>query len=1143
MKEQTKTTPLIYDFQNQNDKYYFAGLLNQADLNFRMALVELAKRCGIKHGLNKANEGDNNEKETISWIEDSFDDKLSETDWNHRTTLLSDFLPFVGEISNKMIDGKKVPVDRSIFRSELILLYKNLIALRNLYTHKHHDEVVLDKKFFGLLDKLLLQAAKTVRKRRLRNETYKPALPKQFEKDYLEAVASYVQHNAKIEELCRVEKLNAGFNLKQFQKKNPKYKKEDFHRIYLNRAMSEVLEKEKNTGELFLKDNQKSESTDKPGQLSQSGFIFFLSLFLPRKEAEDVLNHTHNFKAGYQLRYLAKRWTYTVFYYKGIRHTLRSEFSKEALLLQMVDELSKCPAELFDALPDNKQQEFIMDKNEYYKDNEENDGTPEESLVSHLVIRKRYQDRFPYLAVRFLDEFAGFQSLCFQLKLGKYNHDTRTKTFKGINTTTERSIRQEIKVFGKLSDVHKAKLEYFTNRAETDENPTKGWLQYPNVSYVLDNNNIPIYFNKFTEKQIPVIKNTAKDKSSKVDLIKILGFEESEICAEAPHAFLSTNELPALLYRFFEENKKKKKHPDADKQIGNNPIGQGVENQISGKIKKHYHFVQNIQQNECLSDKTIPKRLVKSLNENKTNGEIDFKKLTDAIKKQIEDCQQKRAWIDSKKEEQKNQIEKDRKSNRFTKKYWLLNTQEIGETASWLAKDIKRYVSKTNRKNWKGRHQAELQALLAFYDSKKQEVEILLKDEIGIIITKYAPLVAMFRKKTLVDAYYAYLTEKEELLKGYKLLIENNAENYNLKAIRKNIDEIFEHFDKSKYVYTDATYLSNLLQKPFNLPRGLFDDKNVFTSKGNKDERQSWFALAEDTPKQAFYMYPRAYRVKDENGKTKEIKNFDTHENINDKGDFDTDIKKQIVTNEKHIRKIARQDYYLLEMIKFLFEDLKIQVGGDITLCDAYLERNDIQRNINIARNQNNKQEGDCSENIYRISNLLEKRISIKLFGGKISLTDVALKDIGKHRSLEKDKRIFDLLSYPDRDYTAVTELINEIENYEYVRRHMIFKAIHKLEDIIYILAKKNNEIEKLEENGNPNFQKYIEYYYTKKGILFEKNNNPLIIIRNRFSHNQLPDSSEYGHIGTIVQRNKEELIGDYLLRILSDFSNALQIF
>lgn len=1127
METHTERVSVTYDYTEKADKHYFAGFLNQADLNFRTALVELAKRCGIEHGVNRANEGQNDEKETISWINETFNDKLSQTDWNYRTSLLSNFLPFVREIYYK----ENTSVTRDAFRSDLILLYENLMILRHYYTHKFHDEKKLERKVFGVLDYLILQAAHTVRNRRLRNAIYKPALPKQFEEDYLEAEKTFIKHNQEVEALRQTEKLKADFDIKQFRKKHPTYKEEDFHSIYLNRAVSEILDKNKNTGEFSLKDSQRSERAEKDDKLSQNGFVFFLCLFLSRKDAEDLLDHTTNFKASYRLRYLVKRWTYTVFCYVGIRHTLRSEFSKEALLLQMVDELSKCPAELFEVLPEDKQQEFVMDRNEYFKDNDEDGNTPEESFVSHLIIRKRYQDRFPYFAIRFLDEFANFQSLRFQLRLGKYKHDTRTKTFKGIETTTERSIKEEIKVFGKLSEVHKSKEEYFEAKPEADEKTIKGWLQYPNVSYVIDNNNIPIYLDKFTQKE-----NFPIDRSRKIEIINELHINEI-IRSEAPHAFLSINELPACIYLFMEEASKKKRHPNSERELLTNPIGVGIENRILGKVQSQYKFIQTVDYNSQLSDKNTPKRFIKSLKEGKTNGEIDYHRLTNAIKKQIEDCDQRLIWLNSKKEEQKNREKKDQNT---LKSRFILNSKEIGETAMWLAKDIKRYVSKTDRKNWKSRHQAELQALFAFYDKKKQQTESLLRDEMGIDLSEYSFLKDMFLEPSFVSVYNFYLIKKRELLNSYVLLIENNTGNYQQKAVRKEINKIFDHFDRSKYSYIDSAYHSNLLQKPVNLPRGLFDDKKEFSSKGDKEGRQSWFALAEDAPKQVFYSYSRAYQIQYMDGKTIKMKEFEMHENINEKADFDTELKKHIVTTEKRIRKIARQDYYLLQMVKFLFEELGIKFTEDITLSDAFFERDNIRKNIQISHGQSKREKGDYSENIYRVSNLLETRININLFGGKIPVMNIRLKDVGKYRALEKDERIKKLLSYSDRNYSTIDELIKEIDNYEYIRRHEILKAIHKLEHTIYTLAKENNETDKLQD-GNPNFTEYLKYYYSQiNEAIANISDDPLIIVRNRLSHNQLPELSEYNIIKAQSPRNETELIGDYLLRVFNSFNNSL---
>jgi hypothetical protein len=84
----------------------------------------------------------------------------------------------------------------------------------------------------------------------------------------------------------------------------------------------------------------------------------------------------------------------------------------------MIDELSKVPDCVYQNLSETKQKDFIEDWNEYFKDNEENAENLENSRVVHPVIRKRYEDKFNYFAMRFLDEFANFKTLKFQVSMG-----------------------------------------------------------------------------------------------------------------------------------------------------------------------------------------------------------------------------------------------------------------------------------------------------------------------------------------------------------------------------------------------------------------------------------------------------------------------------------------------------------------------------------------------------------------------------------------------------------------------------------------------------------------------------------------------------------------------------------------------------
>lgn len=174
--------------------------------------------------------------------------------------------------------------------------------------------------------------------------------------------------------------------------------------------------------------------------ISSSGVIFLLSCFLNRKEIEDLKANIKGYKGKVtkneeptleknSIRFMTTHRIFSFWHYKGLKNKIKTSESatKETLLMQIIDELSKVPDVIYQNLSKDLQDSFIEDWNEYYKDNEENQENLENSKVVHPVIRKRYEDKFNYFAIRFLDEFVDFPSLRFHVHLGNYLVDSREK--------------------------------------------------------------------------------------------------------------------------------------------------------------------------------------------------------------------------------------------------------------------------------------------------------------------------------------------------------------------------------------------------------------------------------------------------------------------------------------------------------------------------------------------------------------------------------------------------------------------------------------------------------------------------------------------------------------------------------------------
>jgi hypothetical protein len=110
------------------------------------------------------------------------------------------------------------------------------------------------------------------------------------------------------------------------------------------------------------------------------------------------------------------------------------------LALDILNELRKCPKELYDVLS-AKGQTFFEDAVK-----RSNERTPE------VVKRFRSKDRFSFLALRYIDEMGVFDNIRFQVQLGKLRFKFYPKTC--INGEEDvRSLQKEINGYGKLQEI------------------------------------------------------------------------------------------------------------------------------------------------------------------------------------------------------------------------------------------------------------------------------------------------------------------------------------------------------------------------------------------------------------------------------------------------------------------------------------------------------------------------------------------------------------------------------------------------------------------------------------------------------------------------------------------------------------------
>ncbi|HCD9234101.1 TPA: type VI-B CRISPR-associated RNA-guided ribonuclease Cas13b [Elizabethkingia anophelis] len=1136
MEDKTTCAGISYDHTLMGDKHFFGGFLNLAQNNIDTLSKAFKERFNVRY-------------QSKQFAEVCFSDKLPDQDYLDRTLFLKTHLPFIKYIGGKEADN------RGTFRKNITLFFESIEQLRNFYTHYYHKPIIFPEELYENLDRIFVEVSEEVKDFKAKNDQTRHLLSKNLAEEFEIRFAQNLERQKKL----KAQGKKANIHDKQAIK-NDVFNNAFYHLIY------------KKGEDFFATEAYKSkynlEKTAENGiGLSQSGLIFLLSMFLNKKDTEALKSRVKGFKAkiirdGEEnisgLKFMATHWVFSYLSFKNVKHKLSTDFHKETLLVQIVDELSKVPDEVYKTFNKQTQEEFIEDINEYMKVGNK-DLSLEESTVIHPVIRKRYENKFNYFALRFLDEFADFPTLKFQVHIGNYIHDRRIKNIEGTAFQTERSVKERIKVFGKLSQMSNLKAEYVSGLM--DEPVDTGWEIFPNPSYNIIENNIPIYiemgyhFNdevlqsKMTrKKQKPEeLKDRNTAKASKESMIETLQNEKGlmDVITASPIAQLSLNELPAILYELLV-----KKTP-----------AKTIERKLVGKLNQRLKEIKNYNPENPLPASQISKRL----RLNGEEGSINTKKIITLLQKELNYTQEKIDLL------AKNRKEYGKKVDGKIQRKYVFGLKEIGSLATDLAMDIKRFMPANVRKEWKGYQHSQLQQSLAFYDKRPEEAFNILQE-----------VWDLKREKALWDTWIlnAFQTSGnferffELYHEGRKKYIQQQLENidqyiHNKKLLQKFISQQFPTNFLERHLYTlESLEIEKLkiLSKPFILPRGTFDAKPTFIMGKKVTENPELFAdwytysYQQQHEFQKFYLWPRDYKDLLQNEQKRDPDFTENKKDLSELKQLELLKLKQDIL----IKKIKTQDLYL----KLIVDALFIKVFGkeaDISLNDLYLTQQERLEKEKLALKQNQRVEGDDSPNIIKDNFIWSK--TVPYIYKKIYDPQVKLKDFGKFKHFLLDDKVEKIISYDLQEIWNKNELeaqINTGQNsYEVIRREELLKEIQLLEKLILdtfsdTLDKHPKEFEN--DKGNPNFKKYMANGVIRKvnstaakeeADWLEHENNfdnlsleilnskseitqltfLIVLIRNKFGHNQLPAKQFY----EIIQR-KYSITGETISRLYFNF-------
>lgn len=868
---------------------------------------------------------------------------------------------------------------------------------------------------------------------------------------------------------------------------------------------------------------------NKKGNITASGLLFFVSLFLEKKDAIWMQQKLTGFKDNRESK---KKMTHEVFCRRRMllpKLRLESTQTQDWILLDMLNELIRCPKSLYERLQGDDRKKF----NVPFDPADEDYDAEQEPFKNTLV---RHQDRFPYFALRYFDYNEIFTNLRFQIDLGTYHFSIYKKLIGGQKEDRHLTHKlygfERIQEFAKQNrtDEWKAIVKDF-DTYETSEEP---YISETTPHYHLENQKIGIRFRNGNNDIWPSLEtNGENNEKSKYKLDKQYQAE----------AFLSVHELLPMMFYYL---LLKKEEPNNDKK--NASIVEGFIKREIRDIYKLYDAFANGEINNIddlekyCEDKGIPKRhLPKQMVAILYDEPKDMVK--EAKRKQKEMVKDTKKLLATLEKQTQGEIEDGGRNIRLLKS---------GEIARWLVNDMMRFqpVQKDNEGNPLNNSKANsteyqmLQRSLALYN--KEEKPTRYFRQVNLINSSNPHPFLKWTKweecNNILSFYRSYLTKKIEFLN--KLKPEDWEKN--------------QYFLKLKEPKTNRETLVQGWKNGFNLPRGIFTEpiREWFKRhQNNSEEYEKIEALdrvglvtkviplffkeeyfKEDAQKeinncvQPFYSFPynvgnihkpkeedflhREERIELWDKKKDKFKGYKAKKKFKEMTDKEKEEYRSYLEFqswnkfERELRLVRNQDIVTWLLCTELIDKLKVEGLNveelqklrlkDIDTDTAKQEKNNILNRIMPMQLPVTVYEIDDSHNIVK---------DRPLHTVYIEETKTKLLKQGNFKALVKDRRLNGLFSFvktpseAESESNPISKSRVEYELGEYQKA--------RIEIIKDMLALEKTLIDKYNSLDTDNFNKMLTDWLELKGepdkASFQNDVDLLITVRNAFSHNQYP--------------------------------------
>ena len=879
-------------------------------------------------------------------------------------------------------------------------------------------------------------------------------------------------------------------------------------------------------------------------RLTAIGLVMFTCLFINKQQSKILIDKVKLHRGRKGTTEKQKHIIFEIFCdyrIKLSRERIESTRPDYALALDMFNELQKCPIELFDVLSPDDQNLFRVTS----QNNDDTDSPGENLMV-------RFHDRFPRLAMSYIDQIQALDDFRFQVSLGKYRFEFYDK--KCIDSTDPdrvRALQKEINGFGRLNDIEAKRREKYAalisddNLTQVDTADTKPYITDQRAAYKITGNRIGM--------------KIISDKSGM--FIPDLNGRATQ-CLQ-PDCWLSIYELPALLFHHL---------------LTHNDDAKATSTIIKTCIENYRRFFTDIKDGKLtpVAGKDAfaammqpygikPCDVPQELQDYLTGKKVDIdNKLDDRVYDSIEELiQQVKKQIDRFKDGLKMVGSKE---NKLGKKAHA----EIkpGRLASELAKDIVKWQpaapeaivnGKKRPQGWNkltGLNYAVMQSTLATFKGNLDEVKRVLVSA-GISAGKYPhPFIAKVLAQNpsdVVELYRIYLDEKLKFLKKFDSYDDDmfNA-----------IANVLTRYNRNRWDARTPKWYKSLAEKylsaPIELPRSLFED----SIKKLVVENYTDFPELEAT-----IGSERGCNIAHLIARFNEIIYQDSNQDFYypEKG-FKRTYKYFNLINDKKYRNQLQEIYLTIEDMTSLNEKIKLE-NKEQRLIDSITHyRADIQAQKReemkrgLARSKRDYTDNEKTIRRYKVQDILmflmaKKLLSmtmqqfdntqryhlcdirpnsergilstsfpfsvtLKFASGKevtISQKELKVKNFGDFFRFIYDGRLESLLSHLDCNEIEREALEKEFENYDLTRPE-IFGAIHQIEREII-------EAHKIDKNDpiKINFRRLLSL---KNGDAtnLDEDSEIIIEIRNAFSHNRYPNDSLKQAITEVAKSYPEEV-------------------